>query len=228
VFLKKQNIHFLIKGWFLMKKTLALVSIMAVLLFNCTTSSPTSTNNSNPYMSTASGTVSGSVTGTISGGVVWIMAVNSGQDLKGEFQITASYSSSSTSNQLNITSPSGLSGATFTSSIGFLQTPAPGTYTNTSATSCGGIEFTLSSSTTTSVFGVINKKNCDGTAGDSTGGAYSIVLTSVTPVTSVTNGVNSVSYYRVNGSLDATIPGNMITTAAGTVTAGSVTVHLSF
>jgi hypothetical protein len=218
-----------------MKKLFALALVPAAVFFNCGTSSPTSSannnnNNNTVYQSNASGTISGSITGTITGAQIWVVKSNNTTTQPvAELVLSATFSTGASSNQVSITVPSGTTAASLASSIGFTQTPSTGSYSNTSTTSCGGVVFTATTASTTDEFLVANSRACDGTTGDSTGGTYNLALSSVSLINTISNGTASVSYYKVGGTLDATIPGSLITTAPPiTSTNGSVTVHLSF
>jgi hypothetical protein len=207
---------------------------LAAALFGCNNDNPASpsdsgNNNGNDvYQSTVDGTISGSITGTIKSGEIWLVeGVNTG-GIGGALMIIAGLSSSSSDNQITISSPGGITDLTFVSSLGFSQTPASGSYTQSSTSTCGGIAISGSSSSTIYSFVTNSENDCDGKTNSPSEGSYTLKLTSVKLVTTASNGVNSVKYYKVQGTLDATLPGSAISQTTGATTDDSVTVHLTF
>jgi hypothetical protein len=209
-----------------MKKFLAFIITLTLVLTSCW--DPNSVNNSSNYQSTVTGTISGSVIGHVTAGDIWVEGVSGNiGTVQGVLSLSASYSNTSTKNQITITSPSTISSASIISSLGFFQAPLAGIYTEKSSATCGAIVFSITAApSTTGTFAVSNNQNCNGGAADSTGGTYSLTLSTVTPVDGISNGTTTVTMYTIHGTLDALLPGTMAT--ATTSTPGSVTLHLTF
>jgi hypothetical protein len=185
-------------------------------------------NGDDEYQSPVNGTISGSVIGTVTSGEIWLVeGINAGVS-GGALMISAGFSSTSSENQIAISSPAGITDAAFVSSLGFSQTPANGTYTQASTSTCGGVTITCSSPSTIYTFLATSENDCDGSASGSSQGSYSLKISSVTLVNTASNGVSAVKYYKVHGSLDATLPGSAVTTSPYAITEGSVTIHLTF
>ena len=190
--------------------------VVAALVFsvgcNC---GPTGGNNgtgggsgSDSYITHVNGSLTGAVTGAITNGDIWIAVVTGGTSAtKGALWIAATYSSGSSAGQLTLSSPTGAQNVSFSSSIGFTQVPAAGTYQSSGNSACGGLVLTGTLPNSTAfAYVATSASNCSGSASTASG-SWTLTLTSVAPYYVGGTASGTVSYYTVHGSLTGTMPG---------------------
>ncbi len=180
--------------------------------------------NDDGYQSPASGTLKTSdsaatVNASLTKAEAYFLRESEGGKTASAFQIVSAFDpNDSSSNTLAVSAPAGTSTAVFLSSIVITSTTGAelttGTYTSSDPSTastiiCGGIDFTLATSSTEISFSADSANACDsGTANDTPVGTWTLHISSVAPCSAngCTNvGLVSAGFYQVHGTLEATL-----------------------
>jgi hypothetical protein len=182
------------------------------------------------YKTNVNGSISGAISGSVANGEIWVAAVTGSTDkVKGVLTISAAYSPSSTTNQMNFTAPAHPATAVLISSIGFTGTPAAGTYRSSDTNVCGGLVAMLGGADgSTYMYAAVSPNSCDSSTVSDPGGAWTLTLSSVSQVAVGTSGAQTAYAYAVHGTLTGTLSGAKIDFATFGSVAGTSTVSLSF
>lgn len=214
------RVHHRLQSAFAATLLIAVTSCGGVKSPNPTTGTP---GGSGSWISTANGSIKSAdsgatINGTVTKAQVYAIHVSSntssGSTDLGVVELVASYApSGSGAGQLGFTAPPGITSVELVSTVGFRGTPSNGSdYTHTSSSACGGLVLVIATGTTTYSYSAVSPYDCQSgkTSTVPPGSAFDLHLNSVSELDASGNvvtagGSGSWAYYKVSGTLDATL-----------------------